>query len=95
MWPSSPFGAFLSASNNVMPAQGGGAVTARHRYGLEVEHERHLKNFIVIFLFIEVFCTFRYLISKPFFRKKKLQKKKVMRKSFNPRPHLRYRNQSS
>jgi hypothetical protein len=38
-----------------------GKVTAatRHGHGPEVEDERHLKNFVVIFVFIEVFYTVR------------------------------------
>jgi hypothetical protein len=49
------FGDFLSPTNNVRPAQGGVAVVARHRHGLEVENEGHLKDFV----FVEVLCTAR------------------------------------
>ena len=54
-----PFGDFLSATNNVRPAQGGAAAAARRRHGLEVEDEGHLKNFVVIFVFVEMFWTVR------------------------------------
>jgi hypothetical protein len=53
-----PFGDFLSATNNVMPTQGGAA--ARHRHGMEVEDEGLLKDLIVIFIFLGVLCTVRY-----------------------------------
>jgi hypothetical protein len=36
-----------------------GEAAAHRRYGLEVGDEGHLKNFDVIFIFIEVFCTVR------------------------------------
>jgi hypothetical protein len=53
------FGDFPSASNNVRLALGGAAAAARHCHGLEVEDEGHFKNFDVIFVFVEVFCTVR------------------------------------
>jgi hypothetical protein len=43
-----PFGDFSSATNNVRSTQGG--------HGLEVEVEGLLKNLVVIFVFLEVFC---------------------------------------
>jgi hypothetical protein len=55
-----PFGDFPSATNNVRPAQGGAAAAARRRHGLKVEDEGHLKDFVVIFVFIEVLCTVRH-----------------------------------
>jgi hypothetical protein len=54
-----PFGDFPSATNNVKPTQGGAAVAARRRYGLEVEDEGLLKDLVVIFIFLEMFCTVR------------------------------------
>ena len=54
-----PFGDFPSATNNVRPTQGGAAAAARRRHGLEVEDEGLLKDRIVIFVFLEVFCTVR------------------------------------
>jgi hypothetical protein len=57
MWPSRPFGDFRFATNNVRPALGGAVAAAHHRHGLEVEDEGHLKNFVVIFVFVEVFYT--------------------------------------
>jgi hypothetical protein len=48
---------FPSTTNNVMPVLEGAAAAARRRHGLEVEDEGHLKNFDVIFIFVEVFCT--------------------------------------
>ena len=54
-----PFGDFPSATNNVRPAQGGAAAAARRRHGLEVEDEGHLKYLVVIFVFVEMFCTVR------------------------------------
>jgi hypothetical protein len=54
-----PFGDFPFATNNVMPALEGAAAAARRRHGLEVEDEGHLKDFDVIFIFVEVFCTVR------------------------------------
>ena len=55
-----PFGDFPSATNNVMPAQGGAAAAARHLHGLEVEDEGHFKDLVVIFVFVEVFCNVRH-----------------------------------
>jgi hypothetical protein len=52
-----PFGDFPSATNNVKPTQGGAA--ARRRHGLEVEDEGLLKDLVVIFVFLELFCTVR------------------------------------
>jgi hypothetical protein len=54
-----PFGDFPSATNNVRPTQRGAAAAARRRHGLEVEEEGLLKNLIVIFVFLGVFCTVR------------------------------------
>jgi hypothetical protein len=54
-----PFGDFWSATNNVSPSQGKAATAVRHRHSLEVEDEGHLKNFVVIFVFVEVFCDVR------------------------------------
>jgi hypothetical protein len=54
-----PFGDFPSATNNVKPTQGGAAAAARRRHGLEVEDEGLLKDLIVIFVFLEMFCTVR------------------------------------
>ena len=56
-----PFGDFPSAINNVKPVLGGAAAAARRRHGLKVEDEGHLKNLVVIFIFIELFCTVRCL----------------------------------
>jgi hypothetical protein len=56
-----PFGEFPSASNNVRPTHGGAAVVARRSHGLEAEDEGHLKDLVVIFLFVEVLCTVRCL----------------------------------
>ena len=53
-----PFGDFPSATNNV-GALGGAAAAAHRRHGLEVEDEGHLKDLVVIFVFVEVFCTAR------------------------------------
>ena len=52
-----PFDDFPSATNNVKPALGGAAAAARRRHGLEIEDEGHLKDLIVIFVFVELFCT--------------------------------------
>jgi hypothetical protein len=54
-----PFGDFPSATNNVKPTQGGAAAAARRRYGLEVEDEGLLKDLVVNFIFLEMFCTVR------------------------------------
>jgi hypothetical protein len=54
-----PFDDFPFATNNVRPALEGAAAATRHRHGLEVEDEGHLKDFDVIFVFVEVFCTIR------------------------------------
>jgi hypothetical protein len=54
-----PFGDFLSATNNAMPALDGAVAVARRRHGLEVEDEGHLKNFDVIFLVVDTFCPIR------------------------------------
>jgi hypothetical protein len=53
-----PFDDFPFATSNVKPIQGGAAAAARHRHGLEVEDEGLLKD-LVIFIFIEIFCTVR------------------------------------
>jgi hypothetical protein len=52
-----PFGVLPSATKNVTPTQGGAAVAAHHRHGLEVEDEGLLKDIVVIFVFLEVHCT--------------------------------------
>jgi hypothetical protein len=54
-----PFGDFPFATNNVRPTQGGAAAMARRRHGLKVEDEGILKDLIVIFVFLKVFCTVR------------------------------------
>jgi hypothetical protein len=54
-----PFGDFSSATNNVRPTQGGAAAVARRRHGPKVEDEGLLKDFVVIFVFLEVLCTVR------------------------------------
>jgi hypothetical protein len=54
-----PFGDFLSVTNNAMLALGGAVVLMCRRHGLEVEDEGHLKDFDVIFIFVEMFCTIR------------------------------------
>jgi hypothetical protein len=43
-----------------MPALRGAAATARRRHGLKVEDKGHLKNFDVIFVFVEMFCNVCY-----------------------------------
>jgi hypothetical protein len=66
-----PFSDFPSATNNVMLALDGAAAAARHGHGLEVEDEGHLKDFDVIFVFAEVFCTVRcFLILKSYSQKR-------------------------
>jgi hypothetical protein len=52
-----PFGDFPSATNNVRPTQGGAAAATHRRHGLEVEDEGLLKDLILIFIFLKVFCT--------------------------------------
>jgi hypothetical protein len=54
-----PFGDFPPATNDARPVMGGAAAAARRRHGLEVEDEGHLKDFDVIFIFIEMFCSVR------------------------------------
>ena len=54
-----PLGDFSSATNNVRPALGGAAAAARRRHGLEVKDEGHLNDLVVIFVFVELFCTVR------------------------------------
>ena len=54
-----PFGDFPSTSN-VRLALGGAAAAARRQHRLEVENKGHLKELVVIFDFVEVFCTVRY-----------------------------------
>jgi hypothetical protein len=54
-----PFADFSSTTNNVRPTQGGAAAEARRRHGLEVEGEWPLKNLVVIFVFLVLFCTVR------------------------------------
>jgi hypothetical protein len=51
------FSDFPSATNNAKPTQRGAAAAAHHRHDLEVEDERHIKDFVEIFLFIEVLCN--------------------------------------
>jgi hypothetical protein len=46
---------FPSSPNNVRAVQRGAAAAARRRHGLEVEDKGHLKYFIVILFFVEVF----------------------------------------
>jgi hypothetical protein len=50
-------GDFLSATNNIRPAQGG-AAAARRQHGLKIEDKGFFKKFFVIFL-IKVLCTVR------------------------------------
>jgi hypothetical protein len=47
------FSDFLSATNNV--------IKKIRRYGLEVENEGHLKDLVVIFVFLKLLCTVPYL----------------------------------
>jgi hypothetical protein len=54
-----PFGDFPSATNNVWPTQGGAAAAARRRHGLEVEDEELLKDFVLFFVFLGLFCIVR------------------------------------
>jgi hypothetical protein len=68
-----PFGDFLFATNNVRPTQGGAAVAARHRHGLEVEDEGLLKNLVVIFIFPRMLCTVRYFFNTRFLFIEKLK----------------------
>jgi hypothetical protein len=51
-----PLGDFPSATNNVMPTQGG--AEARRQHYLEVEDEGHLKNFVIIFVLLRCFVLF-------------------------------------
>jgi hypothetical protein len=60
-----PFGDFPSATNNVMPTQEGAVAAARRRHGLEVEDEGLLKDLVVIFVFLEVFCTVSLFLLMP------------------------------
>jgi hypothetical protein len=53
-----PFGDFPPVINNVRPTQGGAAVAAHRRHGLDVEDEWLLKDLVVIFVFL-VLCTVR------------------------------------
>jgi hypothetical protein len=50
------FNDFSSAPSNVKPAHGGATAAALRPHGLEVEDEGHLKDFVVIFVFVEVLC---------------------------------------
>jgi hypothetical protein len=52
-----PFDYFSSVSNNIRPARAGTAAAVCRWHDLGVEDEKHLKNFIVIFCFVEVLCT--------------------------------------
>ena len=54
-----PFSDFPYATNNMRLALGGVAAAAHRRHGLEVADEGHVKNLIVIFVFIKVLCTVR------------------------------------
>jgi hypothetical protein len=68
-----PFGDFPSAINNVRPALEGAAAAARHRHGLEVEDEGHLKDFDVISVLLR--CSILFAISfnvKVLFAKKRI-----------------------
>jgi hypothetical protein len=51
----------LTSTNNVRLALQGAAAVVRYRHGLEVEDEGHLKDFDVIFIFVDVFYTVCYL----------------------------------
>jgi hypothetical protein len=52
-----PFCDFPSVSDNIRTTQGGNAAVARHQLGLE-EDERHLKVFVVIFVFLDIsYCS--------------------------------------
>jgi hypothetical protein len=53
-----PFGDFPFATYNARPTQGGAAVVARRRHGLEVEDEGLLKDLVVILFFIGCFVLF-------------------------------------
>ena len=67
-----PFGDFPSATNNVRPDQGGAAAAARRRHGLEVEDEGHLKDFVIILFFVELFHTVRcFFYGRVIFAKKR------------------------
>jgi hypothetical protein len=68
-----PFGDFPSATNNIRPALGGAAAAARRQHGLEVKDEGHLKDFDVIFVFVELLCTVRYLFKCQSYIRKKVQ----------------------
>jgi hypothetical protein len=68
-----PFGDFPSATYNVRTALGGAAAAARHRHDLEVEDEGHLKDFVIFFVFVEVFVLFDISFNvRSFFTPKKL-----------------------
>jgi hypothetical protein len=51
-----PFDDFPSATNNMRLTQGGAPAVARCRHGLKVEDEGLLKDFVIIFVFLEVLC---------------------------------------
>jgi hypothetical protein len=53
------FGDFPSATDNVRLTHGGAAAAVCRRHGLEVEDEGLLKDLVVIFIFLRVFCTVR------------------------------------
>jgi hypothetical protein len=42
-----------------MPIQGEALAATRHRHSLEVEDKGHLKDFVVISIFVGVFCIVR------------------------------------
>ena len=68
-----PFGDFPSTTNNVKPALGGAAAAARRRHVLEIEDEGHLKNLVVIFIFLDVlYCSVFLLMPVSFFAKKRV-----------------------
>jgi hypothetical protein len=50
-----PFGNFPTATNNIMLTLEGVAAAARHRHGPKIEDEGHLKDFDIIFIFIDIF----------------------------------------
>jgi hypothetical protein len=66
-------GDFPCVTNNVRPALGGAAAATRSRHGLDVEEEGHLKEFIVILVFIEVFCTIHCFLMPKSQSQKKIQ----------------------
>jgi hypothetical protein len=63
------FDDFPSATNNVKPNQGGAGAITRHRHGLEVEDEGHLKNFVVILFLLRCFVLFNFFNTRVLFAK--------------------------